>query len=127
MSLTLRFMSLVDSIVNIFIKFYDKKSFQINNIFFIGLETQNSVSMNIEPGLFEWLSWYPSGVPDWMTESELIASGFNIEKNYKPIIKKDELENTKENLEDFYKRGYHVISEILSKIDETGKIIFWKK
>lgn len=85
-----------------------------------GLQIQNSVSMNIEPGLFEWLSWYPSGVPDWMTESELIASGFNIQTNYEPIIKKDELENVKENIEEFYKRGYHVISEILSKTDETG-------
>ncbi|CAH1393380.1 unnamed protein product [Nezara viridula] len=85
-----------------------------------GLEIQNSIAMNIEPGLFEWLSWYPSGVPDWMTESELIASGFNIEAKYEPIIKKDELENTKENIEEFYRRGYHVISEILSKTEERG-------
>ncbi|XP_066907263.1 ecdysteroid-phosphate phosphatase isoform X2 [Halyomorpha halys] len=85
-----------------------------------GLEVQTSVKMNIEPGLFEWLSWYPSGVPDWMTDSELIASGFNIEANYEPIIKKDELENTKESIEDFYTRGYRVISQILTKIEETG-------
>ncbi|CAK9828219.1 Ubiquitin-associated and SH3 domain-containing protein B [Anthophora retusa] len=71
-----------------------------------------NIPMKIEPGLIEWLAWYPNGVPVWMTSDELIKAGFNIDKSYDPVIKAKELP-LKENAAQYYERSYELIKRII--------------
>ena len=59
-----------------------------------GLGVADKLKINIEPGLFEWLAWYQDEMPSWMSASELIAAGYNIEPGYKPYISSEELHDT---------------------------------
>lgn len=80
--------------------------------------------MKIEPGLFEWLLWYINSFPEFMTNNELIAAGYNIDTNYEPLIPRDKLKNdVKETCEQYYQRNYEVVKSILATVEEQG-IIF---
>ncbi|XP_003699375.1 ecdysteroid phosphate phosphatase [Megachile rotundata] len=79
-----------------------------------------NIPMKIEPGLIEWLAWYPNGVPVWMTSEELIKAGFNIDKTYDPIIKTKELP-LKENAAQYYERSYELIKQIIE--NTVGNIL----
>ncbi|KAK9302435.1 hypothetical protein QLX08_005579 [Tetragonisca angustula] len=79
-----------------------------------------NIPMKIEPGLIEWLAWYPNGVPIWMTSEELITAGFNIDKNYDPIIKAKDLP-LKENAAQYYERSYELIKRIIE--NTVGNIL----
>ncbi|CAL7940728.1 unnamed protein product [Xylocopa violacea] len=79
-----------------------------------------NIPMKIEPGLIEWLAWYPNGVPVWMTSEELIKAGFNIDKNYDPVIKAKELP-LKENAAQYYERSYELIKRIIE--NTVGNIL----
>ncbi|XP_033334834.1 ecdysteroid phosphate phosphatase [Megalopta genalis] len=72
----------------------------------------SNIPMKIEPGLIEWLAWYPNGIPVWMTSDELIKAGFNIDKSYEPVIKAKELP-LKENAAQYYERSYELIKRII--------------
>ncbi|XP_031849918.1 ecdysteroid phosphate phosphatase isoform X2 [Nomia melanderi] len=72
----------------------------------------SNIPMKIEPGLIEWLAWYPNGVPVWMTSEELMKAGFNIDKSYDPVIKAKELP-LKENAAQYYERSYELIKRII--------------
>ncbi|KAG7210708.1 hypothetical protein KM043_012208 [Ampulex compressa] len=84
----------------------------------VGLESD--IPMKIEPGLIEWLAWYPNGVPVWMTSEELIIAGFNIDKSYMPIMKTKELP-LKENAAQYYDRSYELIKRIIE--NTVGNIL----
>ncbi|XP_057339104.1 ecdysteroid-phosphate phosphatase [Microplitis mediator] len=73
----------------------------------------SSVEIKVEPGLIEWLAWYPNGLPTWMTGDELITAGFNIDRNYQPIIAIDQLPG-KENAAQYYERSYGLIKKIIA-------------
>nr|XP_050854220.1 protein UBASH3A homolog [Vespula vulgaris] len=70
------------------------------------------IPMKIEPGLIEWLAWYPNGIPVWMTSEELINAGFNVDKNYSQIIQAKDLP-LKENAAQYYERSYELIKQII--------------
>lgn len=70
------------------------------------------IPMKIEPGLIEWLAWYPNGIPVWMTSEELINAGFNVDKNYNQIIQTKDLP-LKENAAQYYERSYDLIKRII--------------
>ncbi|XP_076243229.1 ecdysteroid phosphate phosphatase isoform X2 [Calliopsis andreniformis] len=72
----------------------------------------SNIPMKIEPGLIEWLAWYPNGVPVWMTSEELMKAGFNIDKCYNPIVKTKELP-LKESAAQYYERSYELIKRII--------------
>ncbi|XP_053983392.1 ecdysteroid-phosphate phosphatase isoform X1 [Hylaeus volcanicus] len=72
----------------------------------------SNIPMKIEPGLIEWLAWYPNGVPVWMTSEELMKAGFNVDESYDPIIKTKELP-LKENAAQYYERSYELIKRII--------------
>ncbi|XP_043265006.1 protein UBASH3A homolog isoform X1 [Colletes gigas] len=80
----------------------------------------SNIPMKIEPGLIEWLAWYPNGVPIWMTSEELITAGFNIDNSYDPIIKTKELPS-KENVAQYYERSYELIKRIIE--NTVGNIL----
>ena len=85
----------------------------------MGLE--QSVKINIEPGLFEWLAWYHNSMPDWMTPAELQAAGFNVDCRYKPYISADELQDTtEESCEEYYTRNFFVTQCILQATEAAG-------
>lgn len=76
----------------------------------------------MEPGLFEWMAWYPEGVPEWLSHNELLAAGYNIDKDYKPFVSVDELgDKIKETSEEFYTRNYEVLKKI---IETTSMFLF---
>ncbi|XP_075223644.1 ecdysteroid phosphate phosphatase isoform X2 [Lycorma delicatula] len=86
----------------------------------IGLGLNKELSMNVEPGLFEWLAWYPDSMPDWLTTSEMIQTGFNITKDYSPIVPLDELKDNQESIEQFYSRSFSVTQNILNNTFSSG-------
>lgn len=62
------------------------------------------------------MAWYPDGVPDWLTEEELMAAQFNIDSSHKPFLTVAQLnEALKETTEEFYTRN----SDILKKITDV--------
>lgn len=72
----------------------------------------SSVEMNVEPGLIEWLAWYPNGLPTWMSNEELSKAGFNVQGSYEPIVKADQLP-ARENAAQYYERSYNLIKRII--------------
>ncbi|XP_054081115.1 ecdysteroid-phosphate phosphatase isoform X2 [Zeugodacus cucurbitae] len=83
-----------------------------------GLHSRNKFKIKLEPGLFEWMAWYPDGVPDWMSRSELLEADYNIDTSYHPFISANKLnECVKETTEEFYTRNF----ETVRKIIETTK------
>lgn len=85
-----------------------------------GLGVKDEKPLNLEPGLFEWLAWYADGVPDWCESDDLIASNYNIDKTYKPVMSVDELRaESQETSEQFYKRNHAAMDSILAKTSES--------
>ncbi|XP_015180456.1 PREDICTED: protein UBASH3A homolog isoform X4 [Polistes dominula] len=89
----------------------------LNNIL-KGLELD--LPIKIEPGLTEWLAWYPAGVPTWMTPEELINAGYNVDTNYNHIIKMKDL-TIKETSTQYYERSYKLIKHIIENTKVTSK------
>ncbi|XP_049811513.1 protein UBASH3A homolog isoform X1 [Schistocerca nitens] len=85
-----------------------------------GLGQEDKLPIAIEPGLFEWLAWYPDSLPDWMTIEELQAAGFNICTNYKPLIRVEELHDRQESVEQFYMRSFYVAQSIVKSTADVG-------
>lgn len=65
--------------------------------------------IKVEPGLFEWMAWYPAEyIPEWMTAQELTQAGYNIDAGYVPLVSEKELKESRENCEQFYLRSAFV-------------------
>lgn len=80
----------------------------------------SDIPIKVEPGLIEWLAWYPNGLPTWMSPDQLIEAGFNVDKFYDPIVKVDDLP-ARENAAQYYERSHSLIKHI---IDNTvGNIL----
>ncbi|ESO06362.1 hypothetical protein HELRODRAFT_186383 [Helobdella robusta] len=75
--------------------------------------------INIEPGLFEWLSWYQESLPDFMSLAELRDAGYPVNQSYKPVWSVSKF-NTNETVEHFYERCCLVTKEILKKHEHQG-------
>lgn len=86
-----------------------------------GLRLNGKHKLHVEPGLFEWMAWYPDGVPDWCTVDELIEARYHIEKDYEPMLTGTNLNTViKETSEEFYNRNHECLLKILEKT--TGNI-----
>ncbi|KAI1278489.1 Protein UBASH3A -like protein [Halotydeus destructor] len=86
---------------------------------------QGSLPIKVEPGLFEWMHWYPVGErPTWFTPEEKSNLGFNIDLDYKPVIKREELitKYASEDINKYYERSHSVVKDILSKT--SGNVLF---
>lgn len=56
-----------------------------------------------------------------MTDGELIAAGYNIDKTYEPLISRDDLKNhIKENCDQYYERNYEVVQKTLKTAEAQG-------
>lgn len=72
----------------------------------------SDIRIKVEPGLIEWLAWYPNGLPIWMTPEALIKAGFNIDKNYEAVVKTESLPQ-RENAAQYYERSFKLIEKII--------------
>lgn len=91
---------------------------QTCSAFLQAIDKKDDLKIRIEPGLFEWLVWYPESLPDWMSAEELINAGYNIDEDYQPFITEKELREAKETCEQFYLRSAFVSrgKEMVNKI-----------
>ncbi|XP_043651815.1 protein UBASH3A homolog isoform X2 [Drosophila teissieri] len=87
-----------------------------------GLKLTGKQKIKLEPGLFEWMAWYPSGVPDWLTKNELTEAKYEVDLDYEPVQPSSELTaRLKESTEQFYERNHDVILQLLEQT--TGNIL----
>ncbi|XP_058813195.1 ecdysteroid-phosphate phosphatase isoform X2 [Topomyia yanbarensis] len=87
-----------------------------------GLGLKESHPIHVEPGLFEWLAWYQDGVPEWMSNEELIAADYNVVMDYGSLSKIEDLkEQLQENLEEFYQRNSAVTEHLIQ--NTSGNIL----
>ncbi|XP_017039842.1 protein UBASH3A homolog isoform X2 [Drosophila ficusphila] len=87
-----------------------------------GLQLTGKHKIKLEPGLFEWMAWYPSGVPDWLTKNELIEAKYDVDLDYEPVQPSSDLTaRLKESTEQFYERNHDVILQLLEQT--TGNIL----
>ncbi|XP_017036321.1 ecdysteroid-phosphate phosphatase isoform X3 [Drosophila kikkawai] len=87
-----------------------------------GLKLTGKHKIKVEPGLFEWMAWYPSGVPDWLTKNELVEAKYNVDLDYEPVQPSSDLTvRLKESTEQFYERNHDVIQQLLEQT--TGNIL----
>ncbi|XP_063222605.1 ecdysteroid-phosphate phosphatase isoform X2 [Bacillus rossius redtenbacheri] len=85
-----------------------------------GLGQLEGVPIAIEPGLFEWLAWYPDSLPDWMTLDELQRAGYNVLADYEPLVRAEELLDRRESSEQFYARSYYVAQGVVKSSNDVG-------
>lgn len=86
-----------------------------------GLGLKASLSIRIEPGLFEWLAWYQDGFPEWLSREELAIADYNIATDYVPITSVEHLkECSQEKLDEFYHRNSSTAEKIIN--GTPGKI-----
>lgn len=91
--------------------------------FLKGYGKREELKIKIEPGLFEWLVWYPDNVPEWMAPEELAAEGYNIDLSYEPFVNRTELIESRETCEQFYLRSHFVTQSVLAT-QTTGNVLF---
>lgn len=89
-----------------------------------GMQVHNQIQIRIEPALFEWCGWYPERVPEFLTASELLAVGFNIDVDYMPLVTTAELEMRYKNetLTEFYERN-NLVSEHVTKLTSENILL----
>ncbi|XP_016995493.2 ecdysteroid-phosphate phosphatase isoform X2 [Drosophila takahashii] len=87
-----------------------------------GLQLTGKHKIKLEPGLFEWMAWYPSGVPDWLNKNELVEAKYDVDLDYEPVQPGSDLTvRLKESTEQFYERNHDVILQLLEQT--TGNIL----
>lgn len=71
----------------------------------------DDIKIKIEPGLFEFLEWYPE-LPDWFSIDDLISKRYSIDSQYEPIISVSDLKPkcAKETHEEYYQRCKEVLT-----------------
>lgn len=88
-----------------------------------GYAKRDEIKIKIEPGLFEWMVWYPDQLPSFMTPEEYSQAGYNVDLSYKPFVSADELLDTPESCEQFYLRSHFVTQGALA-VHQSGNILF---
>ncbi|VDN39933.1 unnamed protein product [Gongylonema pulchrum] len=81
-----------------------------------GMESR-TLSINIEPGLYEWTRWCGSELPSWMEAEEFAKLGYPVNDCYSPVMRPADLWLT-ETLNDYYDRSFALIREILRNHDK---------
>uniref|UniRef100_A0A182XWX2 SH3 domain-containing protein n=1 Tax=Anopheles stephensi TaxID=30069 RepID=A0A182XWX2_ANOST len=89
-----------------------------------GLGLKATLPICIEPGLFEWLAWYQDGIPEWLSNDELIAADYNIATDYQPITTVAELkDHFHEKLGEFYCRNSAIAESIIKSTEGNVLIV----
>ncbi|XP_058454139.1 ecdysteroid-phosphate phosphatase-like [Malaya genurostris] len=78
-----------------------------------GLGLLETIPIRVEPGLFEWLMWCREGLPEWLSNEELVSSGYNIAMDYKPISTAQDLSQIlDESLSEYYRRNSELADQL---------------
>nr|CAD7260087.1 unnamed protein product [Timema shepardi] len=85
-----------------------------------GLGQVEELAIAIEPGLFEWLAWYPDSLPEWMSGKELLAAGHNVREDYKPFVRLEELTDCRESADQFYMRSFYLVQSVVKCTADVG-------
>nr|CAD7428466.1 unnamed protein product [Timema monikensis] len=85
-----------------------------------GLGQVEELAIAIEPGLFEWLAWYPDSLPEWMSGKELLAAGHNVREDYKPFVRIEELTDCRESADQFYMRSFYLVQSVVKCTADVG-------
>ena len=86
-----------------------------------GIGLQSLVTIKIEPGLFEWLTWYQDSMPIWFSPAQFHAMGYNIDLSYTPLIDTLELHDKNETCEQFYMRNFFITEKIVKASQTIGE------
>ena len=70
--------------------------------------------------MFEWLGWYQSSLPKFMSPMEFRENRFAVSTNHQPIWPGSKF-NVHETTEQYYERCFHVTREILKKHEHEGE------
>ena len=100
---------------------YIRTEHTLGHFFISGLDHGREI--NVEPGLFEWLGWYQTGSPMFMSLTEFSESGFPVNINYSPVWPLVRY-NLAETTEQYYDRSYQVTKEILRRHESEGDLRF---
>ena len=76
--------------------------------------------LHVEPGLFEWLGWYKTGLPVFMNNEELVSAGFNIDATYEPVWPVSRY-NLDEDIDGYYDRCHETTRAILQRHEHEGE------
>ena len=83
------------------------------------MDLVDKMPIHLEPGIFEWMTWYPDGLPEFMTCGELAEAGFNVSGDvHRPLWTRFD---PKETLGDYYNRCHTVTSGLLSRHAQQGR------
>lgn len=63
------------------------------------------------------MGWYDKGLPSFVSNDSLVAFGFNIDINYKPLLSLEKLQQD-ENYTDYYQRSFNA-TKYLSNIHQN--------
>lgn len=88
-----------------------------------GLEIEHTVPICLEPGLFEWLAWYQDSMPQFLTLSEMLDTGFRLQKDHQYFIDFSELSDRRESAEQYYMRSHYVTQCALRCTEHIGSCI----
>ena len=86
-------------------------------------EISPGLSIRVEPGLFEWLSWYPPGKrPVFMKPADLVSHGYPVDMFHQPLMAAEDLfGKDNESLTEYYDRSFALSKKILS--ETTGNVL----
>lgn len=86
-------------------------------------EMNCNLPINVEPALFEWLSWYPpSKRPVFLTSQQMLENGININTTYEPLMTLEDLfAKETETLSDYYDRSFLFSTQVIKTT--TGNIL----
>ncbi|CAF0987358.1 unnamed protein product [Adineta ricciae] len=86
-----------------------------------GLHSNHKLKIRIEPGLFEYTTWYANDettdsleMPRFLTKKELLENQYSIDKNYHEQMSISEISRS-ETESDYYERSHRVTTAILKQ------------
>jgi ubiquitin-associated SH3 domain-containing protein len=86
-------------------------------------EINPSITIKIEPGLFEWLSWYPlTKRPVFMEPADLVKFGYPVDVFHTPFMTTEDLfSKDNESVTEYYERSFALVSHLMS--ETTGNVL----
>ncbi|ESO12152.1 hypothetical protein HELRODRAFT_62030 [Helobdella robusta] len=84
----------------------------------------NTLTIKVEPGLFDWLGFYPGGLPKFMSFDELVSNGYRVDDSHVTVVPTNKL-MCEETVDHFYERCYVVTKELLKRHENEGGIILF--
>lgn len=90
-----------------------------------GMQQDGTISIRVEPGLFEWTKWVSgTSLPAWIPPTDLAAANLNVDTTYRPLIPISKL-TVSEAYDAYISRSHQVTKDILAYCKNKGKNILF--